>query len=166
MMAKTVRLFRAFGLMIIALVMVFILFALDVLFTLWDLIRYPNRLDNLAEKMEDVAYATDIWGNISYKNMLNVLFSKRDAHLHGKVEPISSALGKKWTQDLNTYLGAGCVGFLNWIDHLHCWKYIEGRWPARVIPPPVPWQRTVVFCVAFLLLIGIYYLIYRYWPLH
>lgn len=118
--------------------------------TIVDTIRYKDRRGRLADSFFEGAYALDVYGNTAYPSLLNALFLKKGCYHFGqREETCSSVLGKNWTQQTLTWLGLGCVGFLNLVDRDHCYKYIKGKWD---LPKPgrIPWHLTAIFTLILL----------------
>ena len=121
-----------------------------------DALRYGLDAPAKKELFLRAAYEVDVLANYLYAPMLNAYFIRRGGYHFGKYrETISSALGKNWTQGTLTTVGLGLVGLLNALDRSHCYRYIEGEWPALPEPPRVPRWKTQLFLLLTGVLMGL-----------
>jgi hypothetical protein len=81
--------------------------------TIADGIRYGDFWKRINETFLDAAYAEDVYGNTTFRSLLNALFTQKGGYLYGhKKETVSSATGKGQVLEKQTILGEGLAGFL------------------------------------------------------
>lgn len=139
-------------LFILAVLLLVVFLPPAIIIFIFDWIRWGQIIKRTDRTFFLGAYVIDVLGNVLYAPMLNAFFCKRGAYLFGRfAQTISLVLGVNWVNGKLTNIGEGCVGFLDWIDSDHCWKYsAEYRSEYTPKPPPVKTWKTLLFLLLFL----------------
>ena len=123
--------------------------------TIADGLRYGDFWKRINETFLDAAYAEDVYGNTTFRSLLNALFTQKGGYLYGhKKETVSSATGKGQVLEKQTILGEGLAGFLAMIDRSHSYKSMEkdgyafNGWHISE-PAKVAWWKTALFMLCF-----------------
>lgn len=146
-------------LFLIAVFLSSVLAPVALLHTIVGAVRYGGKFRYVNAAFLRGAKAIDVFGNVAFATLLNDLFIKKGGYHYGyDGETISSATGKNWVLEKQSFLGKGLAGTLNMLDKDHCWKYIEGDkdlYHQIGYPGKVKWFYTASFCIVSLILLGL-----------